>query len=403
MRNTRGFAHVGLLVLVVLVIAAITGIGLAVSSKNSKGGESLVDKVASTFSGSSNDPTGWDKGCEGEQRVQMTNLPMNVSDVATFTPYGLTAGAHVTPIDHVYFYPQPGPRDTYPVYAMADGYLIEIGVRSVMTDNAQPKDPEYRYVIQHSCQTVTYFDLITKIDDSILNEFPKAASEGMSGRFPVKAGQVVGWIGGQSLDTGVYNLDLTLPGFISPEMYKSEPWKIHTDDFYSYFSEAHQAQIHALNERKAEPYSGKIDYDQPGKLIGNWFLEGTNGYAGASGNTGVGDGSGRGYWTGHLAIFYHHIQTDAIIVSLGEFKDGSPQAFGVSGNAPDPASITKASGVVKYELVQAPRGNEALIHPQVMGTVLFEVLDGEKLKVEVFPDKTAPQVSGFVSPKVYER
>lgn len=387
-----GFAHIELL-LIVIVLIFIGGVGYMVFSKQRDKNSGYQQRAESE----------WTRGCTSDERVQMANLPMKVSDVKSFTPYGLTAGAHVTPIDHLYFYPKDGPRDKYPVYAMADGFITEITVRGINVDSGAQRPPEYRYMVQHSCQTISYFDLITKIDESILKEFPDAAAKGMRGRFPVKAGQIVGWIGGQSLDTAVYNMNLTLPGFISPKMYEAEPWKIHTDDFFSYFSEEHQAQMLALSQRKVKPYSGKIDYDQPGKLIGNWFREGTNGYAGASGYGG-GDGTGRGYWTGHLAIFYHHIDPEVIIVSLGEFKDGKPMSFAVTGNKPEPATISKDSGVIKYELIYGPSSTGI---PQqdnrVQGVVLFEVLDGEKLKVEIFPGKKGPEVSGFVSPITYER
>lgn len=386
----RGFAHLGLLVVVLVVLAAVIGVGVRVLTKND--GQS----------GANQQTAAWTKDCTSPARVQMTHLPMKMSDVASFTPYGLVAGAHVTPIDHLYFYPKPGPRDTYPVYAMADGYITEITTRAVQVDSGKPRPPEYRYMIQHSCQTISYFDLITKIDDSILAEHPDATTKGMQGRFPVKAGQIVGWIGEQSLDTAIYNMDLVLPGFITPSMYDAEPWKVHTDDFLSYFSEAHQAEIQKINKRKGEPYSGKIDYDQPGKLIGNWFKEGTNGYAGAS-NYGVGDGTGRGYWSGHLAIFYHVIDPSMIIVSIGEFKDGDPQYFAVTGNTPDPADVSKASGLVKYELIRAPHGEEIITDTKVMGVALFQVLDGEKLRAEFFPDKTGDEVTGFISPMTYER
>lgn len=388
----RGFAHFGLLVLVLLAGAAIVGTGLWVKSKSNTSGLRDGEKQAQE----------WTKGCTSAKRVQMTHLPMRMSDVASFSPYGLVAGAHVTPIDHLYFYPKPGPRDTYPVYAMADGFITEITVRGIQVDSGKPRPPEYRYMLQHSCQTISYFDLITKIDDSIIKEYPDAATKGMRGQFPVKAGQIVGWIGEQSLDTAIYNMDLTLPGFITPALYDAEPWKVHTDDFYSYFSAAHQAEMQKLNKRKEKPYSGKIDYDQPGKLIGNWFKQGTNGYAGASGY-GAGDGTGRGYWSGHLAIFYHAIQPSMIIVSIGEFKDGDPQYFAVSSNAPDPATISKSSGVVKYELIQTAQNNEVINNTEPQGVALFQVLDGEKLKAEFFPGKTAAQVDGFIKPFTYER
>ncbi|HET8670370.1 MAG TPA: hypothetical protein VFM05_06990 [Candidatus Saccharimonadales bacterium] len=386
-----GFAHLGLLLAIVFVVSAVVATGFLVFTKNK-----TVDNRQPYGE------TSWTKGCTSNDRVPMTHLPMNMKDVASFTPYGLTAGAHVTPIDHLYFYPQPGPRDKYPVYAMADGFITEITVRGINVDTGAQRPPEYRYMIQHSCQTISYYDLITKLDDSIIRQYPDAATKGMSGRFPIKAGQIVGWIGSQSLDTAIYNMDLILPGFITPKMYEAEPWKVHTDDFLSYFSKEHQAEINKLNKRKAQPLSGKIDYDQPGKLIGNWFKEGTNGYAGANGY-GAGDGTGRGYWSGHLAIYYHHIQSDKIIVSLGEFKDGDPMAFAVAGNAPDPATITKNSGVVTYELIQAPRNDEVSLDTTVRGVALFQVLDGEKLKVEIFPDKKGSEVTGFVSPVTYER
>lgn len=397
MRNIQGrqsgFAHVGLFLLLVLAAVVIGVVGLKVM--NSSDNNSLEGNQE-------NSEKQWTKGCTNKNRVNLTHLPMDIKDVDSFTPYGATAGAHVTPIDHLYFYPKAGPRDKYPVYAMADGFITEITVRGINVDSGESRPPEYRYVLQHSCETITYFDLVTKIDDSVLKEYPKAASEGMRGRFPVKAGQIVGWIGGQSLDTAVYNMNLILPGFITPEMYIAEPWKIHTDDFFSYFNEEHQAQMLAISNRKVKPYSGKIDYDQPGKLIGNWFKEGTNGYAGAN-DSGIGDGTGRGYWSGHLAIFYHHVNPSLVIVSLGEFKDGDPQAFAVAGNAPDPATVTASSGVVKYELEQPPDHDGALEASFVQGVVMFQVLEGEKLKAEIFPDKKASQVSDFLNPIIYER
>lgn len=406
MRKQSGFAHVGLFIFIIIIILAIVGVGLKVksrsSSKQSGSNAGYFDKLLNKKDNKNQQENYWTQGCTNKNRAQMTHLPMNINDVASFTPYGITAGAHVTPIDHLYFYPKAGPRDKYPVYAMADGFITEITVRGVNVDSGEKRPPEYRYMIQHSCQTISYFDLVTKLDQSILNEYPDAATKGMTGRFPVKAGQEVGRIGAQSLDTAVYNMELTLPGFIHPEMYKAEPWKIHTDDFFSYFSEEHQAQMLALSQRKVKPYSGKIDYDQPGKLIGNWFIEGTNGYEGAN-KYGMGDGTGRGYWSGHLSIHYHYINSTDIVISLGEFKDGDPQAFAVKGNAPDPASVSKDSGIVKYELTQLSLSHESKVSDRVLGVVLFQVLDGEKLKVEISPDKTAAQVSGFVSPTVYER
>ena len=51
----------------------------------------------------------------------------------------------------------------------------------------------------------------------------------------VKAGELIGYVGEQSLDFGVYNYNNPLD-FINPEAYESlEPWKIYTDDPFLYF------------------------------------------------------------------------------------------------------------------------------------------------------------------------
>ncbi|MEK7152873.1 MAG: hypothetical protein AAB834_02925, partial [Patescibacteria group bacterium] len=244
---------------------------------------------------------------------------------------------------------------------------------------------------------------------------PGLATKGIdrNASIPIKAGQVIGWIGAQSLDTSIYNMDLTLPGFIHPEMYEtSEFWKVHTDDFFSYFDEPLKGQMLAKNKRTAEPRSGKIDYDQPGKLIGNWFKVGTNGYAGPEG-TEIGK-NGKGYWSGHLAIFYDALDPSKVVVSIGEFKKGLASAYNVQGNQPDPAKVSAGTGLVKYELVeqdisaangvQQTNSSNIAQAPQTAGTILVQVLNGEKLKVETFVGKPASQVTGFTAKAMeYER
>ena len=391
-KNQAGFAHLFLFIFILVIIAIIGAVGFKVVSKNKENQAGI---------------NSWKKGCTSDSRVAMTHKPMNMEDVKTVSPLGLTAGAHVTPIDHLYFYPQDGPRDKYPVYAMADGAIVEIEVRGVNVSNGEKRPPEYRIIMQHSCQTISYFDLITKLDPSILAKAPDAATKGFRGRIDIKSGQEIGRIGAQSLDTSIYNLDMILKGFIHPSMYEGEPWKIHTDDFFSYFSEPNKSEMLVKNTRLAEPRSGKIDYDKPGKLIGNWFKVGTNGYAGPK-NTQVGDGSGRGYWTGHLAIFYDAFEPTKIDVSIGDFKDGQPMAFNVTGNKPDPSEVDTSSGVIKYELTSISLGgNQAIsqnMGARVLGVILLQVNPGEKLKVEVFPGKTATEVSDFTSAALsYER
>ncbi len=390
-RLQGGFAH---FILILVAVAAIGVIGFFIINKRHN------DKAG--------DATGWTEGCKGSNKVALTHSPMDLTDVATITPYGLVAGPHVTPIDHLYFYPKGKERDAAPVYAMADGRIIDITSRTQSTGTGQAQKAEYRLIMQHSCTTVTYYDLMTSLDPAIQKAWG-GKEGGVS--IPIKAGQVLGRIGAQSLDTAVYDMTRKLPGFIHPDLYKAEPWKVYVDDFFEYFADPLKSQLLAINTRKVAPYSGKIDYDQPGKLIGNWFLEGTAGYAGDGSKTGS---NNHGYWDGHLAIFYYAIDGKTVSISVGKFgADGQPTAFAAKSSTPDPATVSVATGMVKYELIGQPQGvsvdgpaQQQAVNPNppVQGVALFQVLDGEKLKVEFFAGKIAAQVTGFTNAaKTYYR
>lgn len=385
--GAQGFAHVVAIVLIVVIVGALGVVGFKAYQK------------------SQNNELDVTRGCEGNGIVKMTHMPMDIEDVNVILPLGTLAGAHVTPIDHLYFYPKDmKSRDAAPVYAMADGYIVNMEVRSQHVDTGEAKKDEYRLMIQHNCDTISYFDLLTSLDSSIADKLKPHTNV----RVPVKAGQEIGRVGAQSLDTAIYNYGMELTGFVNPSSYKKEPWKIHTDDFFKYFDEGLRNQMLALNPRTAEPRAGKIDYDISGKLIGNWFLEGTDGYAGPKEYQKGNSEGGKGYWISHFAIVPNAIDPSVTDISFGDYQ-GEAHQFSAKAGSPDPATISVEDDVVKYELVQylAPPvsvDEELILKSEVMGTVLFQVLDGDKMKMEAFPGKRATEVSGFTSAaKVYTR
>jgi len=348
----------------------------------------------------------WSQGkAVGKGPIRFTYSPMQVEDIGAIIPMGLMVGAHVTPSDHQYYTPKDpnGGRYRYDVRAPADGFIVQIQHRAKFEGTSEvPREyDDYRVAIEHSGTFWSYFDLITRIDESILAQIKggigKGGNKGV--RIPVKGGQVIGKVGGRTLDFGVVNTEVTLKGLLVPSHYDREPWKIHTVDPFDYFDEPLKGQLLQLNPRIVEPLGGKIDYDIDGRLVGNWFKENTNGYAG--------NGDTRGYWMGHLAIVYHHIGPSKSIVSLGDYE-GKPRQFGVRGNAPDPATVSKDSGPVKYELINIARPSSSEpfegADNQVQGVLLVQVLDGRKLKVETFVGKTAENVNGFTeAASLYER
>jgi len=341
--------------------------------------------------------------CEGEGPVVLGTSPMKETDFSTLIPYGLMVGAHVTPIDHQYFDPMDRSlgRDSYEVYAMADGKIIDISWRE--------SNDEYRLVFMHTCTFFTYFDLVTSLTPEIKAEFENQENNGYARvDIPVKEGQLIGFIGGQTLDFAVWDMTVNLDGFIVPEHYETEPWKIHTANPYDYYSPELKTLLIEKNIRTAAPIQGKIDYDIDGRLVGTWFEEGTNGYAGTQPK----------YYSTHLSVVYEHIDPTAIIVSLGDFE-GEAEQFAVKGNKPDPSEVSVASGLTKYDLMDyeyattdgSPWDRMSLVKDLRVveaqgdhGCVLFQLIEERKLKVEIFPGDECGQIFGFSqNVKIYER
>ncbi|MBM3333397.1 hypothetical protein FJY63_01930 [Candidatus Sumerlaeota bacterium] len=212
----------------------------------------------------------------------------------------------------------------------------------------------------------------------------------------------MGKVGGRSLDFSVVNTQVRLPGFLTPRLYGHYAWRIHVVDPFDYFDEPLKSRLLALNVRKVKPYFGKIDYDVDGRLIGNWFRQGSGGYPGDRNDP-------RGYWMGHLAFAYHHVVPTQVIISIGDFN-GRPGQFAAKGNGPDPANVSAENGVVKYELLYAPfnSNGERIELPSEMsgaqGVLLVQLVEDRKLKVEAFPGRSAAEVGGFTqAAQIYER
>ena len=347
--------------------------------------------------------------CEGEGSVKLGALPMDEKDFPYLEPYGLMIDSHVTPIDHMYFAPasRDSAIDAYNVYAPADGVITEIQRRDRSGDGGEVKE-EFRLVITYTCTFLSYYDLITVLDPKILEASELEKSDNIQTEISVNEGQLIGKIGKQTLDFAVWDTTRPLEGFVNPKSYESEPWKIYTVNPFDYFADDVKKILLAKNLRTVEPIEGKIDYDIDGKLVGNWFEDGTNGYGGSNRNK---------YWEGHMSIVYNHLDPTAIIISIGNF-DGQSRQMAVRGNKPDPAEVSKETGLVKYELTnfqyvrsdgQQIEGdfeiNMKVIEGQeLIGTVVFQLMETRKLKMEVFPGKTSAEVFGFTAQaRIYER
>lgn len=359
--------------------------------------------------------------CEGSGPVKLASSPMKQEDIAMIIPYGLVVDGHVTPIDHQYFSPAVfrSAPDTYEVRALADGRITEISHRGESVGNKGKASNDYRFVFAHSCTFLTYFDLVTGLAPDIKAEYDKAARTSGSSSYasldiPVKAGQLVGYIGGQTLDFAVWDTEKPLSGFVTPSLYKGEAWKLYTADPLDYYTDEVKQLILSKYLRTDSGKSGRIDWDIDGKLIGNWFAEGTNGY---EGDRGQGDGR---YWRGHLSVAPNHLDPNFYVASFGTFAvSGDGEQFFIKPGQPDPKDVDVSAGLVKYDLVQGSYladgkmwdGMSGAKDPKVSisgsgakGCALFQMLENRKLRAEPFPGKTCAAVTGFTAAaKTYVR
>lgn len=333
------------------------------------------------------------------------------------------ADSHVTPTDHQYWTPKTvdfskdftKQEAAYKIFAPADGVITQLEHHTqIFSENPAnaPKIDDWRIIITHSCALYSIFIHIDKLDPEIQKQVgpPHGSESGTTSypaNIPVKEGQVIGRLALHSFDFSVHDNNVILKGLINPKRYEGEFWKIHTVDPFAYFKEPIRSQLLAKVVRNTEPMAGKIDYDIPGKLAGNWFRQGTSFERQHGGR----------FWDSELTMAYDHHDPKNVIISTGNF-DGKAGQFAVLGNLPDPATVGVGT-VTEYELVgyhyvtgagtrwegkSYAAGVKLEPESKVVGVALFELVSNDKVKVEFFPGQIASQISNF-SPKaqIYER
>ncbi len=348
-------------------------------------------------------------GCDKEEQVDQDNNPqkiifdyppLDLSKIEFILPMGGMIGNHVTPIDHQYYVsPDFGGSENIEIdaYSPADGVVTSIQHMGNFDND------DYRFVVQHTEAISSIYIHVDNLSDKLAAYAPSNGKY-VNTNINVSAGEVLGNYSG-SVDYNIVDTDTTLNGFILPSSYTAEPWKIHTPDPFNYFNNSIKEILIDKSLRTAEPIGGKIDYDIDGRLIGNWFLEGTNGYGGINQEN---------YWVGHLAFAYDYIVPNHIIASFGN-HNGQPKQFGVAGNSPDPAGVSIESGLVKYDLVQyeyynnlTPWDRKTLVqgltmdnYPHINSVVLLQLVEPRKLKMEIFYNKTSSEINDFTCCALY--
>lgn len=397
-RNNKKLAIIAAVVAGVLLVLGLAA--YLVSSRNT----STSPKQNQQTSGSPSPfATEYASVCK-ERDIAFTAAPLPMDQLGFIIPMGQMNDGHVTPTDHVYIAPTntAAADNTFDVVMPADGTVVGVSAmpaQYVGDRNQQTAPEDHRLVIAHNCRYFSIFIHVHQLSDALkqaVGTLQPNQSKNVS--VELKAGDKLGKIGGNPVDWSLMDVTQTLSGFITPDLYKGEPWKIHVIDPISVYGGELKTQLIAKSLRSAEPFGGKIDYDVRGALVGNWFQEGTNGYQGVSMER---------YWDGHLSIVPDPLDPTSTIVSIGNW-DGKAAQLVVKGKV-DPAAVTKATGPVKYELIgisyvangqpfNGQRHAKDITIRQdgtVKGTILLEVGDDEHLRVQTFVGKSAAQVTGF--------
>jgi hypothetical protein len=402
--SQRGTGHI-LLIISIIVIASVIGFSLNMVRKANE------DKTES-LAGNSDTLDPVQKGlastngkCTGSGSTKMTYAPMAAQDIGTIAPMGSYGGSHVTPIDHEYYYgtDQNSAKDAYPVYATMDGDITSLGNASTPTGGTN-----WNFTLAHSCTFMIYYNLMTSVAPAIMNNVPSDwRAKGGAIKVHVKAGQLIGHVGGHSLDFELADTTFTNPKLLNHTAYNNtEPFKINVVHPLDFFTDSVKNQILPKYLRVAEPRDGNYAYDVNGEAVGNWFRVGTNGYAGGDLPT-----SGtRNTTRGHLALAYDSFDPTALVLSVGEYAGGEPAIMRVNDST-DWTKITPKSGVVKVQLAEgstqktdgsvwsggpAPGGLK-YVATFNKATALIQLTADQEMKFEIFPGKTTAQVGGFDS------
>jgi hypothetical protein len=272
--------------------------------------------------------------------LAFTQSPIDPSNIGSITPLGnLNPPGHTIPTDHTYFY---HPTQVVPVFAPAGGTVFE----------ARRGSDDAIYV--RATPGIFYYLAHLTLDPAIVSGTTIAAGQRLGSTSTLA----------QALDLGVSNDAVTL-FFARPERYPTQT--IHADSGLKYFQEPVRSALSALVNRSGADKDGKIDFDRPGALSGNWFLDGLA----------VADSMNVTNGPQHLA-FVHDVQEPSRLrASIGGSLSMSG-AFWIANGAPEFADVTPASGALAYRLF----ANATATSP--VGVLVVEMIAGDRIRVETF-------------------
>lgn len=404
--NQAGFNYVYLFIGVAVALVLIGAAYGAVAFTQSQNKKKAAQEAAKS-SVNRNDPfiQRYGDNCVDAPINRFTSAPVATDQVRFIEPLGKTAGTQVLPAVYASIIPlNPlATASSYNLVMPANGKVVDVTRNA--TNNA------YDIVVSYSCRYYTIFQNVPNLIPPLAAQLPATmepnASQPLNASF--KAGEPIGSFGNQPIQWIMVDAKASVQGLSNGEQYSAQPWIVHAIDPFSVYAKTAREQLQAKSLRSAEPIGGKFDYNKANTLSGSWFKTGTNGFAATTDQP----------WINFLSVAPDYIDPSSTIVSIGNWE-GKPRQFVVKGKV-DPTQATQANSPVKYELLElvylkpdgsawSPTGDgfiKGLTVSQngpVIGSIMFEVQEGDKIRLQRFPGKTADQLTVFeASAELYER
>lgn len=291
--------------------------------------------------------------------AQFSVLPVAIAPGQSVTALGsLNPPGHVLPTDHAYFYDGD----------LSTGHPFGNDIRTVTMPTTgavffvlHQTGPEYKVMFRATNTFYFYFDhLIPTTPPTVGQVIPVGTPIGTT---TLEA----------ALDFGAFDETAVHAGFLNAARYPQQtqwyvsPWKYFTPDL--------QAQIipHLYRAPTADKLDAKIDFSVPGRLVGDWFLQGM-----------PADSSAYPYgWTRTISFAYDYYDPMQVRISIGG-TIGPAGVWAIDSTAPRPENVTTANGIVAYKLFsQFDRG-----FPPT-GLVLVQLTNDSTIKVEYFAGSAA--------------
>jgi hypothetical protein len=287
--------------------------------------------------------------------------PLALGDFTEVVPLGnLNPPGHTLPTDHAYFYLADRKRPC-PVYAPAAGEVLWVLERRGEAKVMVRVTRGFRYYLDHV-----------------------RLAPGVRTGARVRAGQRLGVFSGRSraLDLGAVNEAVRRAGFANPRRYPPEA--LHADSLLRHFPAPLRRALYARVRRKGPDKDGKIDYDVPGRLAGNWFLEGLA----------ERDSAGPGAGAKQLAFVRDVHDPAAVRIAVGGTL-ALRGVFAVPKGAPDPAGVSRETGTVVYPLLDPRSGARR-------GRLVVRLVADDRIRVAAFPGARA-DATAFDDKSVFYR